>query len=315
LIRRLVLAVAAAVLACPAAAQQPPPPKLLVVISVDGLSTALFDEYRAQSSGGFAELASGTEFRNGAPAAAGKALGDAMKVQWPASREVTVAGARQSMPSFVGAAADQRWFWTGTRFETDQSSARVPKVVPKVNAAVAAALARPRPPLEPTPFCQSKGPAAASGQLARSGGDAAAFDESPELDGDTLGLAAGLVDEMQLGHGAAPDMLAIGLSATANVAHAYGAQSEPMCLQLTELDREIGDFLALLDNRGIDYAVALTGSGQGQVPVVLWRPGFRGASVDAPLAPGDLDKTLAVLIGLPAAIEGRCLEGTPAFCS
>ena len=316
MIRRLVLLAAATVLAFPAEAQQPPPPRLLVVITVDGLSTALFDEYRAQSSGGFAELASGTEFRDVAPpAGAGQALGDAIKAQWPASREVAVAGARGATPRFSGAGADQRWFWTGTRFETDRPSARVPKVVPKVNAAVTAALARPRPPLEPTPFCQSKGAAGDSGQLARRGGDAAAFDASPELDGDTLGLAAGLVDEMQLGRGAVPDMLAIGLSATGNVAHAYGAQSEQMCLQLTELDREIGDFLALLDNRGIDYAVALTGTGEGQVPVVLWRPGFRGAAVDAPVTPADLQKTLAVLIGIPAGIEGRCLEGTPAFCS
>ena len=37
-----------------------------------------------------------------------------------------------------------------------------------------------------------------------------------------------------------------------------------MCLQLLELDRELGDFLAVLDSRGIDYAVALTADHGGQ---------------------------------------------------
>ena len=37
-----------------------------------------------------------------------------------------------------------------------------------------------------------------------------------------------------------------------------------MCLQLTELDREIGDFLKVLDSRGIDYSVALTADHGGK---------------------------------------------------
>jgi hypothetical protein len=316
LIRRLIIALAAVVLGVPAAAQQPPPPRLLVLISIDGLSTALLDEYRPQFSGGFAVLSSGAVFRIASSASpTGQAIGDAIKAQWPGSRKVAVAGTQGAPLPVSGSNADQSWFWAGNRFDSGRPTARVPKVVAKVNAAVAAALARPRPPLEATPFCQSKAAAGASGGLGRNAGDVAAFSASPELDGDTLGLAAGLVDEMKLGRGSTADVLAIGLSATANAERAYGAQSEQMCLQLTELDREIGDFLALLDNRGIDYAVALTGSGQGQAPVMLWRPGFRGGTVDAPVAPGDLEKTLAVLIGLPAAIEGRCLEGTPAFCT
>lgn len=313
--RKAFLAAAATLLAVPAAAQQPPAPRLLVTITVDGLSSALFDQYRPQFSGGFAELASGTEFRNGsASPQPAQALGDVLKSRWAGSRDVAVSGKAAAAGPFSGANADQRWFWSGNRFATDRPSGRPPRVVAKVNGAVAAALAGARPPLEPTPFCQSRAASAASGQLARRAGDVAAFSASPELDGDTLGLAAGLVDELQLGRGATPDLLAIDLAATANVAQAYGAQSEQMCLQLTELDREIGDFLALLANRRIDYAVALTGGGPGGVPVLLWRPGFRGATRDAPASPADVDKTLAVLVGLPDPVEGRCLEGTPAFC-
>ncbi len=37
-----------------------------------------------------------------------------------------------------------------------------------------------------------------------------------------------------------------------------------MCLHLTELDRELGDFFRVLDARGIDYSVALTADHGGQ---------------------------------------------------
>ena len=112
-------------------------------------------------------------------------------------------------------------------------------------------------------------------------------------------------------------MVTIGLSATDNVAQAYGGGGQEMCLQLTELDREIGDFLSLLDSRGIDYAVALEGEAAPRVPILLWRPGFRGATVQAPVTSADLSATLAALIELPlpaGSSPGRCLEGTPAFC-
>jgi hypothetical protein len=316
LIRKLCLA-AAALLASQAAAQVPPPPRLLVVISVDRLSSGLFDEYRPQFTGGLAELASGTVFRNGSEAQAPVALGDLMKQQWAGSRNVSVSG-KTAAPGIVsGNNVDQRWSWTGTKFETDLAAASVPRVVPRANAAIAAALAQPRPALEPTPFCLSTASQSRTGQLGRAAGDAAALRNSPELDGDTLALAAGLTDEMQLGKRAAPDLLSVNLSATSNVAETYGSESEQMCLQLTELDREIGDFLSLLDSRGIDYAVTLTGSGQGGVPILFWRPGFRGATVNEPATIADVTRTLAALIELPlsaGSVTDRCLEGTPAFC-
>jgi predicted AlkP superfamily pyrophosphatase or phosphodiesterase len=401
-------------------------------------------------------------------------LGDQMKARWPQSRNVAVSGKDRAAVMMSGHKADQRWYWDGKQFTTDLASAPVPRVVPKVNAAIAAALAQPRPPLQPTPYCQTKaraipveggGKPVGAGQFARASGDADALRASPEMDGDTLALAAGLVDEMQLGRGPAPDVLSVSLSATDYVGHTYGTEGEEMCLQLTELDREIGDFLALLDSRGIDYAVALTadhggndipererlagvadaaradpgltanvmgqkltaelgirgpglrGSNSGdiyidrslspadqkrlldaavaayraqpqveavftaaeiaaapkptsppdklslldrvresyypgrsgdfyvvlkkditpiadtshgfvathgspwdydrRVPMLFWRPGFRGATVQAPAETVDIMPTLAALIGLPVAagsVDGHCLEGTPAFC-
>src|SRR5438270_7548480 len=200
-------------------------------------------------------------------------LGELMKARWPASRSVAVAGKDRAAVMMTGHKVDQRWYWNGKTFDTDVQGTVVPKIVPRFQAALAAALAQPRPALEAPAYCQAKarvvpleggGKPVGSGQLARAAGDLNAFRASPELDGDTLALAAGLVDEMQLGRRADPDLLAISLSATDYVGHTYGTEGEEMCLQLLELDREVGDFLSFLDSRHVDYAVALTADHGGK---------------------------------------------------
>ena len=79
-------------------------------------------------------------------------LGELMKARWPGSRNVAVSGKDRAAVMMTGHVVDQRWYWTGTRFETDQVNGRIPLVVGKVNALAAAALATARSPLEPTPF-------------------------------------------------------------------------------------------------------------------------------------------------------------------
>ena len=149
--------------------------------------------------------------------------------------------------------ADQRWYWTGKQYRDRPHGAPSRRSVAKVNAACRAApgaaargrwsrrhsarrrRARSRSPAAASRSAPAASPAPPATQTA--------FRASPEFDGDTLALAAALVDEMQLGRRADPDLLAISLSATDYVGHAYGTEGEEMCLQLTELDREIGDFL------------------------------------------------------------------------
>ena len=123
------------------------------------------------------------------------------------------------------------------------------------------------------------------------------------MDGDTLALAGGLVDEMQLGRRAAPDVLSVSLSATDYVGHEYGTEGEEMCLQLLELDREIGDFLTLLDNRGIDYAVVLTADHGGKdIPERERLAGVGDAARAAPtLSAASIGKALTAKLGLPGA--------------
>ena len=235
-------------------------------------------------------------------------LGELMKARWPASRNVAVSGKDRAAVMMTGHTVDQRWYWTGQKYDTDLAVS-APLVVAKVNAAVGAALAQPREPLQPTPFCEAKaavipieggGKPVGAGQLGRAAGDAAGFRASPEFDGDTLALAAGLIDEMKLGRGAAPDVLAVSLSATDYVGHTYGTEGEEMCLQLLELDREIGDFLSLLDSRGIDYAVALTADHGGKdVPERERLAGVKGAvRADPGLRAGVIGPKLVAQLGL-----------------
>jgi predicted AlkP superfamily pyrophosphatase or phosphodiesterase len=236
-------------------------------------------------------------------------LGELMKQARPGSRSVAVSGKDRAAVMMTGHVVDQRWYWTGKTFVTDQKGAPVPRTVGRVNAAVTAALAQARPPLEPPPFCQAKakpiavensGKVVGTGTFARNAGDATALRASPELDGDTLALAAGLVDEMKLGRGADPDLLAISLSATDYIGHAYGTEGEEMCLQLLELDREIGDFLSVLDSRGIDYEVALTADHGGlDIPERLRLAGVtQAARVKPTLSPKEMGAALVQKLGL-----------------
>jgi predicted AlkP superfamily pyrophosphatase or phosphodiesterase len=247
-------------------------------------------------------------------------LGELMKAKWPGSRNVAVSGKDRAAVMMTGQRPDQRWYWTGAKFDTDLAGAPVPAVVGKVNALAATGLASAREPLETTPFCQSKareiaitggGKPVGAGRFARKAGDQAAFRASPEFDGDTLALAAALVDEMQLGKRVDPDVLAISLSATDYVGHAFGTEGEEMCLQLTELDREIGDFLAVLDRRGIDYAVVLTADHGGKdIPERERLAGVSNAArVDAGLSASAMGKMLVARLGL----SGPGLLGDSSF--
>ena len=377
---RILIGTAALLCACRSDAQpQPAPanaPKLLIVISVDQLSSDLWDEYRPHFTGGLARLAGGTVFRNGYqshaasetcpghstiltgahPARTGivanlwhdsnaprtdktiycaedervagstsakytvssehlrvPTLGDLLKGRSPASRNVTVAGKDRSAVMMSGRSADQRWYWTGTAFATDLTAAPVPQSVTRTNAALAQALAAPREPLEPPPFCAGKaqvfpipggGKPVGNHNFARAAGDSSAWRASPESDGAVLALSAALIQEQGLGRDAAPDVLSIGLAGTDYVGHSYGTGGQEMCLQLLSLDRDLGDFLALLDRWQVEYAVALTADHGGlDIPERLRAKGVAGAAwVDPALRAEALGQQIAASTKLPGPV-------------
>ena len=375
---RLTLALSAVLLAAPAAAQPsaPPPPKLIVAISVDQLSSDVFDEYRPVLNGGFAKVGRGVVFphayqghaasetcpghstiltgahpaRNGIIAntwydlsqvRADKAvycaedervagstssaytvspwhlkvptLGDYLKRQWPTSRTVAVAGKDRAAVMMTGLRPDQRWYWNGKTFTTDLTGATVPQSVLSARSAVASLVAQPQAGLEPPALCTAKatvvpvgggGAPVGAGRFARAAGDLSLFRASPEFDGATLALAAGLVREMKLGKGPAPDLLTVGLSATDYVGHRYGTRGQEMCLQMLSLDRDLGDFLAFLDREVGDYAVVLTADHGGKdIPERERTAGVAGAArVDPAISASNVGKALAARFGLPGSV-------------
>jgi hypothetical protein len=193
-------------------------------------------------------------------------LGELLKRVSPQSRNVAIAGKDRAAVMMSGHAADQRWYWNGKQFVTDLSSAPVPRSVPLANAQITRLVAAGSGPLVPPPLCEAKarpitlsdGQTVGAGRLARAANDYEAFRESPDFDGATLAVAAGLIQDLSLGRGQAPDILSIGLSATDYVGHAFGSEGEEMCLNMYALDRELGDFFRALDSMHLDYAVAMT---------------------------------------------------------
>ena len=240
-------------------------------------------------------------------------LGDLLKQTSPASLNVAVAGKDRSAVMMSGRSANQRWYPSGTAFATDLASAAVPQSVTRTNAEMTRLLALPREPLEPPPLCAAKaqvfpieggGKPVGNGRFARAAGDAAAFRASPEFDATVLALSAALIQELQLGGDAAPDVLSIGLAGTDYVGHTYGTGGQEMCLQLLSLDRDLGDFFARLDSWGVDYAVVITADHGGlDIPERLRARGVADAAwIDRALTTERLGQTVAASTGLNSPI-------------
>jgi predicted AlkP superfamily pyrophosphatase or phosphodiesterase len=241
-------------------------------------------------------------------------LGELLKMRSPKSLSVAVAGKDRAAIMMGGHTPDQRWYWDSGRFTTDLKTARVPASVAATNAAVARQIATAQAPLDPPPVCSAKatpiampdGHVVGNGRFARAAGNAADFKSSPELDGAVLALAASLIREMGLGADAAPDVLAVGLSATDYIGHRYGPGGQEMCLQLLSLDRDLGDFFRLLDTGGVDYAVALTADHGGlDIPERMHASDPDAARVDPALASGAVGRVIGEKLG----IKGPVLHG------
>jgi len=249
-------------------------------------------------------------------------LGELLKVAKPGSRNVAVSGKDRAAVMMGGHNPDQRWFYNGKQFATDQPAAVVPAAVARTNAAVAAEIAKAQSGLEPPPLCAAKAKAyvlggtpnslrgqprtVGLGRFERAAGDYDAFNDSPEYDGAVLALAASLIGEMKLGRGPSPDLLSVGLSATDYVGHHFGTKGQEMCLQLLSLDRDLGDFFQLLDRSGIDYAVALTADhGSFEMPERAKERVSDAAHVDVALDASDVGKAIGQALG----IQGPILHG------
>lgn len=246
-------------------------------------------------------------------------LGERMKAADPASRVVSVSGKDRAAVMMGGHKVDQLWWWDGGNVLigdrplynfTTYAGRATPAVVKRAQDAVAQQIATEQPPLELPDFCKPRDRAVQAGPIsvgtdrfARAKGDGDAFHTSPEIDGATLALAAGLAQDMKLGQGPAPDILNISLSATDYVGHAYGTQGAEMCLQLASLDRDLGDFFATLDATGVDYAVVLSADHGGiDLPERLDQQAMPMARRIKPFDPDRISVDVAAKLGLAADV-------------
>ena len=236
-------------------------------------------------------------------------FGERLKAVYPASRTVAVAGKDRAAVMMTGQRPDQRWYWDGKKYATDLKGGPIPQSVVSANIAVANLIAAPQPALEPPAPCLAKsrpvslqggGQPVGAGRFERPAGDYMKFRASPAFDGMTLALAAGLIAEMKLGQGAAPDLIAIGASATDYVGHTYGTEGQEMCIQTFSLDRDLGDFLAFLDRQGTAYQVVLTADhGGNDIPERERDAGLADAGrVDPGLEASKIGTTIGASLGL-----------------
>jgi alkaline phosphatase len=237
-------------------------------------------------------------------------LGDRMKAVDARSRVVAVAGKDRAALMMGGHVIDSVWFWNGREYVTLAGGDRpTPGVVTRVNAELAKALAKADPPDLPAP-CRTRAvdvPVAGKTvgvPAARAAGDFPGFRTTLAFDRATTDIAIGILRDLDLGHGNAPDLLAISLSATDYVGHTFGTQGAEMCAQLLGVDENVGRILTALDATHHPYVVVLTADHGGiDLPERSRRQGIADAArVDPALMPAALSHELAVEFQIPEPV-------------
>ena len=252
-------------------------------------------------------------------------LGEYMKAADPRSRNVAVSAKDRAVMMMGGHTIDAAYWWKGAGFVTLAGRDLAPAALTQ-NAAITATLKVGAPALAAPAWCAPTDRGVALGTKGSTGqgrfalpalaSEAKApdiFRISPRMDAATIDLANGLVDELALGQGAAPDILSVSLSATDYIGHATGTEGMEMCIQMAELDKNIGRLLDHLDKAGIDYMVMLSADHGGlDTPERLDQQALpRAVRVDPALLPEALGKAVSVKTGIK--VDGPLLLADSAF--
>lgn len=230
-------------------------------------------------------------------------LGDRMKKANPHSRVISVAGKDRAAIMMGGHMTDQIWFWSNDAYKTlPDHKVAMPASVKSVNEQVAQLMQQDETPVMPS-VCADHAAALKLGSnnviglapASRKAGDYKGFRLTPDYDRTTTDIAVGLIDELQLGHGNAPDLLTISLSGTDAIGHSFGTEGAEMCTQMTGLDSNIAKIITALDRNGVSYVLVLTADHGGlDVPE---RANLRGIPtaqrVDPALSPNVVSARLA----------------------
>lgn len=248
-------------------------------------------------------------------------LGDWLKSASPASRVFSVAGKDRSAIMMGGHRADGAFWFDGKQgfdtwgVSTDEARSRLAPLL-RFNAALALRIARRPPawayfdktcrqreaqiPLGGGKIFHSRLPPDAPAPIP--GQPAATETILPPwfYDNVTLDAALSLIESERLGRGGATDILALGLSGTDMVGHAYGSQGPEMCDQITRLDAELGRFLKRIEALRIPVLIAVTADhGGSDIPERLKMRGYPRAERVNPFALlGQLNASVRASVGI-----------------
>ena len=236
-------------------------------------------------------------------------LGERLKRAMPGSRNVAVAGKDRAALMMGGRDTDAIWFWGGEGFITIPGRETSGEMA-VFNADAAKRARASQQALSVPAFCEPSDRAVSIGgggtvgtyRFGRdTGDDIGYFRATPQFDEATLKLALAMVDRHRLGQRGVTDTLSVGLSATDYIGHVFGTNGVEMCINLNELDRNMGQFFNELDRRKVDYVVALTADHGGHdLPERLREQGVpTAARVDAALNDAALNTGIARELRLP----------------
>ena len=212
-------------------------------------------------------------------------LGDRMKAANPLAKNVSVSAKDRAAMMMGGHNLDASYWWEGKGFVTFRG--RKPSAAAKAeNAELAKEIAAGKPGLPVPAFCVARDHPVHLGDMTIGTYKFEVPPDQPKIfkrttyvDRATADMAIRLVDEMKLGADAVPDVLSVSFSATDYVGHAFGHEGVEMCLQMDQLDRNVGLLLDALDARGIDYVVVLTADHGGiDAPERLVEQGYPEAT-------------------------------------
>lgn len=192
-------------------------------------------------------------------------VGERLKQISPKSRNVAVAGKDRSALMMGGADVDAIYWWKGNGFTTLKGKAVAP-AMGTLNAAIGEAIDKARAPYAVPRHCEARNQKISIDEnqtvgtyaFQRPEGAGRIFRGSPGFDEATINAGLALVRSMKLGQTEATDILSLGLSATDYIGHAFGTGGLEMCIQMSELDRSLGQLFEALDDENIDYVVMLT---------------------------------------------------------
>jgi predicted AlkP superfamily pyrophosphatase or phosphodiesterase len=248
-------------------------------------------------------------------------LGELMKAAHPATRNVAVSAKDRAVVMMGGHKIDAGYWWKGNGFVTFKGRDLTP-AAQTANLATSALLAKGAPALKAPVWCGSRDHAVAIGGgtvgtyrfALPKGAKPDVLRVSPRMDGATVDLAVGLVDELKLGQGDATDLLSVSLSASDYIGHAVGTEGVEMCIQMAELDNSLGRLFAALDKRKIDYLVVLTADHGGHdAPERLRQQAMPGAArADKALVPAALGAEITRRTGITAP-QGPLIYGDGPF--